>query len=151
MSFLDMHDFSLSTHRVSRYQYKFLFHCETVYLCASKTSKIRCDMHPNADCATTADSPGCKLGKAITAASVDSQLTLGDRVNNLHILCVALVCRQISIRKKNTAPWQAKWWVSALHSHCLSGLHAGNRSLIDQSRQQVFIYVQDEPSHNLRA
>lgn len=57
-------------------------------------------MHPNADCATTADSPGCKLGKAITAASAGSRLRLSDRVNNLHIPCVASVCGQISIWKK---------------------------------------------------
>lgn len=57
-------------------------------------------MHPNADPATTADSPGCKLGKAITAVSAGSQLRPGDRMNNLHIPCVASVCGQISIWKK---------------------------------------------------
>lgn len=78
----------------------FLFHREPAYLYVSKKSKIRCYVHPNEDCATTADSPGCKLGKAITAASAGSRLTRGDRMNNLHIPCVASVCGQISIWKK---------------------------------------------------
>lgn len=86
--------------------------------------------------APTTDSPGCKLGKAITAASAGSRLRLGDRMNNLHIPCAASVCGQISIwgKKKNTAPWQGNRYASALHCRALLVYTRVNLSLIGEGR-----------------
>lgn len=97
-------------------------------------------------CATTTDSPACKLGKAIIAASAGSRLRLGDRMNNLHIPCAASVCGQISIWKKNTVPWQANRCVSALHCRALLVYTRVISPLLARAESRFFIYVHDEPS-----
>lgn len=102
-------------------------------------------------CATTTDSPGCKLRKAITAASAGSRLRLADRMNNWRIPRAASVCGQISISQKiQHLDRRIDTHLRCTPRRVLPGLRAGNLSLIGESRQQVFIYVRDQPADTRR-
>lgn len=147
-----MHHFSFSAYSISIYQYYIFFsRWNCVFACELK-SKIRCDMHPNAD--------SVRRQQIHLAANWEKQLQLRAPALGwdseigwiIYIFRAPLpfADRFQSGKKYSTLTSEQMRICVALP--CPTGLHAGNLSLIGESREQgFFIYVHDDEPSDDRA